>query len=152
MKDVLELEPDNGNATSNMGIVYFELGVITKAEEFFQRTLTLTPGDKGTLYNLGVLLAGEGRQVVCVCVCVCGHYDVLVRWVESISRLEELIERYPNDVRAQSQLGTCYMQSNQTSQARATFDHVLQLAPNNTMTLQNYGKSHEYGLDHVTVM
>lgn len=70
LKDVLELEPENGNATSNMGIVYFELGMIAKAEEFFQRTLTLTPDDKGTLYNLGVLLAGEGRQVrVCVCVC-----------------------------------------------------------------------------------
>lgn len=63
LNDVLEFEPDNGNATSNLGIVYFDLGRISEAEEFFRRTLTLTPGDKGTLYNMGVLLAGEERQV-----------------------------------------------------------------------------------------
>lgn len=43
------------------------------------------------------------------------------------------------------------MQSNRTALAKETFDLVLQLDPNNTMTLQNYGKDGGSGLDHVTL-
>lgn len=77
---------------------------------------------------------------------------MIERWGESIAYLRELVESYPDYVRGWSQLATCYMQYNKTALAKETFDLVLQLDPNDTMTLQNYGKYCGCGLDHVTVM
>lgn len=62
------------------------------------------------------------------------------RYEESIRYLKELVENYPDHVGGWSQLATCYMQSNKTTLAKETFDLALGLNPNDTMTLQNYGK------------
>ena len=52
LKDVLKVEPRNGNVTSTLGIVYFDLEMETEAEEYFKLTLDITPKDTQTLYNL----------------------------------------------------------------------------------------------------
>ena len=61
LKDVLEVEPRNGNVTANLGIVYFDLDRDAEAEEYFKLTLDITPGDKQTLYNLALLMTRIDR-------------------------------------------------------------------------------------------
>ena len=61
MKDVLEVEPRNGNATLNLGIVYFDLEKDAEAMEYFNLTLDITPKDKQALYNLGLVMAKNLR-------------------------------------------------------------------------------------------
>ncbi len=61
--DVLDVEPDNGNATFNLAIVYFDLGRHGDAETYYRKVLSTSPNDKGTLYNLGIILTERQRLV-----------------------------------------------------------------------------------------
>lgn len=61
LKDVLQVEPTNGNATLNLGLVYLDLNQYAEAEEYFKRSLMLSSGNKGALLNMAVLLEKVGR-------------------------------------------------------------------------------------------
>ena len=54
--DVLQVEPTNGNATLNLGLVYLDLNLYAEAEEYFKHSLMLSSGNKGALLNMAVLL------------------------------------------------------------------------------------------------
>ena len=54
--DVLGKEPNNGNATFNLALVYFDLGRHEDAELYYKKALSISPTDRGSLLNLGVLL------------------------------------------------------------------------------------------------
>ncbi len=66
LKEVLQVEPRNGNVTSNLGIVYYDLERDAEAEEYFNLTLDIAPKDKQTLYNLGSLKARQERCHKCL--------------------------------------------------------------------------------------
>lgn len=53
--DVLEEDPENGNATFCRGLVQYDLNNYTMTVELFLQTLNITPNHSGALYNLGVL-------------------------------------------------------------------------------------------------
>ncbi len=59
--EVLEVEPDNGNATFSLGIVYTDLGRKEEGEVWYKKALAITPNHGGSLYNLGVGLTEGGR-------------------------------------------------------------------------------------------
>ena len=59
--DVMEKEPDNGNATFSLGIVYADLGRRGDAEDYYMKTLAISGYDRGTLYNLATLLTEQER-------------------------------------------------------------------------------------------
>ena len=61
LHDVLAVEPDNGNASFSLGLIYYDLHNYSSAEKWFLRSLELAPNDSGSLYNLGVMLTGEKR-------------------------------------------------------------------------------------------
>ena len=61
---MIEKEPNNGNATFSLGLVYAEQGKDDDAEDYYNRTLSISPHDRGTLYNLAVLLTRQGRSVI----------------------------------------------------------------------------------------
>lgn len=61
------------------------------------------------------------------------------RFEEAIDYMKMLVADDPDHLRAQSQLATCYMQTNRTELAKKTFDLALQLDPMDPVTLQNYG-------------
>ena len=70
---MLRKEPENGNATFNLAVVYFDLGRHDDAEVFYKKALSISPTDKGSLYNLGILLTekqrlggGQPRSKYCV--------------------------------------------------------------------------------------
>lgn len=52
-----------------------------------------------------------------------------------------LLSHHPNYANGWSKLGTCYMQTKQHAIAAKAFDVAMELDPNNTMALQNYGTS-----------
>ena len=56
--EVLSVEPDNGNASYSLGLVYYDLKNYSMAELFFLRALEAAPTDRRILYNLGVTLSG----------------------------------------------------------------------------------------------
>ena len=58
---MIAVEPENGNATLSLGLIYYDLKDSTKAEELFRRTLEITPDDVGMLYNLAMILSGRGQ-------------------------------------------------------------------------------------------
>ena len=61
---MLEEDPDNGNATFSLGLVYAEQGKDDDAEDYYNRTLSISPHDRGTLFNLGMLLTQQGRSAI----------------------------------------------------------------------------------------
>lgn len=58
---VHDVEPQNGNVTSNLGIVYTDLERNAEAERYFKLTLDIAPKDKQVLYNLGLVLTKNNK-------------------------------------------------------------------------------------------
>ena len=58
LSEVLETDPENGNATFCRGLVQYDLHNYTMTEELFLLTLNFTTNHSGALYNLGVLYTG----------------------------------------------------------------------------------------------
>ena len=80
--DMLTLEPRNGNLTLAIALLYNQLGQLTLALEYFDRTIEINPTYPTVYQNKGTLLYGVCVCVcvyVCVCVCVCACVRACVR-------------------------------------------------------------------------
>ena len=59
LSDVLESDPENGNATFCRGLVQYDLQNYATTEQLFLMTLNITANHSGALYNLGILYTGN---------------------------------------------------------------------------------------------
>ena len=64
LSEVLQSDPENGNATFCRGLVQYDLHNYTMTEQLFLLTLNITANHSGALYNLGVLYTGEASIII----------------------------------------------------------------------------------------
>jgi superkiller protein 3 len=82
---VLKLEPNQVEAQNNIGIIFWNLKVLDKAELAFKKALTME--DKNTVHNN-----------------LANLYIAKKQFSKAIPHLKTVIERKPNDTRARSLL------------------------------------------------
>lgn len=121
--DVLSQEPENGNATLALGLVYYGLNNLTMAEETFLRTLEIKPDNPKVLYNIGIV------------------QQTMEKYPDAIKHLSWLLELNPENIKAANILGICYKSMNKQQKARELFEYALERDPKFGPALINLGKS-----------
>ncbi|HIE50925.1 MAG TPA: tetratricopeptide repeat protein [Armatimonadetes bacterium] len=58
----LELEPDNPDVHTDLGVMYLQLGEVEKARAHFKQAQTLNPQHPQSLFNLGVVYYQQGKK------------------------------------------------------------------------------------------
>ncbi|WP_460481563.1 type IV pilus biogenesis/stability protein PilW [Comamonas humi] len=61
IKQVLLIDPSNGDAHNMRGLIYMQLGDADSADESFRRALALKPADANVMHNYGWLLCQEKK-------------------------------------------------------------------------------------------
>ena len=113
LKRAIDLRPDYGEAYSNLGAAYHSLGRYEKAIESIQQVISISPelADGFAYMNLGAA------------------YHSLRKYDEAVKYLKEAVRRSPDLADAHFNLGTAYVMSNRSDQARPHFLKMLRLNP-----------------------
>ncbi len=96
---VLAKDPNNLDALSNLGVVYFRNGKIGSAESTLKKALTIAPNDDFVLSTLGIV-----------------HYRQS-RFDEALKELRKAIELNPNSATAHNYLGITASQKGRQQEA-----------------------------------
>jgi tetratricopeptide (TPR) repeat protein len=96
---VLAKDPQNVDALSNLGVVYFRTGKIGSAESTLKKALTIAPDDDFVLTTLGIV-----------------HYRQS-RFDEALKELRKAIELNPNSATAHNYLGITASQKGRQQEA-----------------------------------
>jgi len=96
---VLEKNPNNLDALSNLGVVYFRSGKIRSAESTLKKALAIAPNDDFVLTTLGIV-----------------HYRQS-RFDEALKELRKAIEINPNSATAHNYLGITASQKGRQNEA-----------------------------------
>jgi len=114
---ILEKDPNNLDALSNLGVVYFRTGKIGTAESTLQKALAIAPNDASVLTTLGIV-----------------HYRQS-RFDEALKELRKAIEINPNSATAHNYLGITASQKGRQQEAEK---EMLQAIANDP----NYAEAH----------
>ena len=76
--NLLLLEPENGNLTSTIALLYQNLGETSLALEYLDRTIEIDPSHSSVYMTKAQLYISESMHVYLVCVCVCVYVCVCV--------------------------------------------------------------------------
>jgi outer membrane protein len=106
---VLEQNPVNLEAKTNMAMTYLASGNPMQGISMLREVLAQDPRNEPALFNLGMLSIQSGQ------------YD------RAIERLKELVGINPKHVQAQLLLGVAYMNKGENATAREYFEKVKQL-------------------------
>ena len=117
----LEHDPDYSTANNAMGLINERLGQPDKAEEFYQRAISVNPGDSAAQNNYGRFL------------CVQGRYE------EGEKRLLRALKNtlYKSPELAYTNAGICAKSAGQPDKAEAYFRRGLELQPRIAVALIN---------------
>jgi Flp pilus assembly protein TadD len=96
---ILEKDPNNLDALSNLGVVYFRTGKIGTAESTLKKALAIAPNDASVLTTLGIV-----------------HYRQS-RFDEALKELRKAIEINPNSATAHNYLGITASQKGRQQEA-----------------------------------
>jgi len=108
-------------AYEGMGVAYLQLGQKDKAEEFFNKTLSLDPQNKQSLINMGIMKFNMAVE----------NDDDLNFYKESVHYFEEFIKYYPQERYNAIELGLAYEKLGETEKANEFYENVLKEQPNN---------------------
>jgi len=114
---ILEKDPNNLDALSNLGVVYFRTGKIGTAESTLKKALAIAPNDASVLTTLGIV-----------------HYRQS-RFDEALKELRKAIEINPNSATAHNYLGITASQKGRQQEAEK---EMLQAIANDP----NYAEAH----------
>jgi Flp pilus assembly protein TadD len=114
---ILEKDPNNLDALSNLGVVYFRTGKIETAESTLKKALAIAPNDASVLTTLGIV-----------------HYRQS-RFDEALKELRKAIEINPNSATAHNYLGITASQKGRQQEAEK---EMLQAIANDP----NYAEAH----------
>ena len=114
---ILDKDPNNVDALSNLGVVYFRTGKIGTAESTLQKALAIAPNDASVLTTLGIV-----------------HYRQS-RFDEALKELRKAIEINPNSATAHNYLGITASQKGRQQEAEK---EMLQAIANDP----NYAEAH----------
>ena len=96
---VLAKDPENVDALSNLGVVYFRIGKIRSAESMLKKALAIAPNDDFVLTTLGIV-----------------HYRQS-RFDEALKELRKAIELNPDSATAHNYLGITASQKGRQQEA-----------------------------------
>ncbi|HEY2680384.1 MAG TPA: tetratricopeptide repeat protein, partial [Candidatus Udaeobacter sp.] len=109
---VLAKDPNNLDALSNLGVVYFRTGKIGSAESTLKKALTIAPDDDFVLTTLGIV-----------------HYRQS-RFDDALKELTKAIELNPNSATAHNYLGITASQKGRQQEAEKEMLQAIAEDPN----------------------
>jgi len=109
---VLAKDPQNFDALSNLGVVYFRTGKIRSAESTLKKALAIAPNDDFVLTTLGIV-----------------HYRQS-RFDEALKELRKAIEINPNSATAHNYLGITASQKGRQQEAEKEMLQAIAKDPN----------------------
>ena len=109
---ILEKDPKNLDALSNLGVVYFRTGKIRSAESKLKKALAIAPTDDFVLTTLGIV-----------------HYRQS-RFDEALKELRKAIELNPNSATAHNYLGITASQKGRQQEAEKEMLQAIAEDPN----------------------
>jgi tetratricopeptide (TPR) repeat protein len=143
-QSVLQVEPRNIAALSNLGVIYSRTNRADEAIIFYRRALQLSPDDKALLLNLGLVYLRreehskalplfarvvaidphhlQARQLLAVCRAYAGQLEPAIR------DLEALRTAAPRDENILFLLGFAYLKNHDAERAKAIFERMLETA------------------------
>ena len=124
LRSALSVDAAFPQAYGLLGLVYMELGDRARAEEGFQRALTLAPNDSDLLNNYGWFLCQTGRPR------------------ESIAQFQAALKDplYATPSRPLHNAGICSMRAGDAAQAESYFERSFQVDPRNPVAMYNLGE------------
>ena len=111
-QEILATNPNNIDALSNLGIVYFRTGKIRSAESVLKKALALAPNDDFVLTTLGIV-----------------HYRQS-RFDDALMELRRAIEINPNSATAHNYLGITVSQKGRQQEAEKEILQAIAKNPN----------------------
>ena len=109
---ILEKDPNNLDALSNLGVVYFRTGKIGTAESTLKKALAIAPNDDFVLTTLGIV-----------------HYRQS-RFDDALGELRKAIEINPNSATAHNYLGITASQKGRQQEAEKEMLQAIAKDPN----------------------
>jgi tetratricopeptide (TPR) repeat protein len=117
------LNPADGSAHYNLGLIYQQRGQLEDAQRSFRRAIEIDREDADSHYQLGRIAREEGRLAEAI-----GHFDEVVRRSPEHSQNEVWRE-----------IGQTYLQAGQLEDARRAFESFLERRPSDAECLYHYG-------------
>ncbi len=114
---VSEIDPRYDDAYVNQAIASFRRENFPEMHSLLAKALELNPGNARALYYQAVLQRMEGHPA------------------EAVEKLSRLSARYPRDRYVWNQLGECYTALHEPAKARAAFEKVLEIDPDDITAL-----------------
>jgi Flp pilus assembly protein TadD len=109
---ILEKDPNNLDALSNLGVVYFRTGKTATAESTLKKALAIAPNDASVLTTLGIV-----------------HYRQS-RFDEALKELRKAVEINPNSATAHNYLGITASQKGRQQEAEKEMLQAIAEDPN----------------------
>ena len=109
---ILAKDPNNLDALSNLGVIYFRTGKIRSAESTLKKALTIAPDDDFVLTTLGIV-----------------HYRQS-RFDDALEELRKAIELNPNSATAHNYLGITASQKGRQQEAEREMLQAVAKDPN----------------------
>jgi len=111
--DVVAIDPFNGQAFYNLGLLYYELGDVESTLTHFKKASMLGYTDEGLFYNYGLALQQQGKLKEAENIMIKGH------------------GLNPQSIKINYALAFFYMQQKQPGKARKYVETLYALDPNN---------------------
>jgi Flp pilus assembly protein TadD len=111
-QEILAADPNNLDALSNLGVLYFRIGTIRSAESTLRKALALAPNDDFVLTTLGIV-----------------HYRQS-RFDDALMELRKAIEINPNSATAHNYLGITASQKGRQEEAEKEILQAIAKNPN----------------------
>ena len=118
-EDTVAKCPDNARAMALLADYYHRAGQLEKARQWLERSLSIQPGVRPVLNNLGDVwqeLGEPGKAVVC---------------------FQQVLARNPRDAAAHNNLGNALILSGQVDQGLGELEEALRFAPDSAETRLN---------------
>lgn len=154
----IELDPTNGSAFENLGIVHYASGQYADAISDFSQAIEIEPDNIKTFIFRGLTYQAleqyteaitdfdrvlENNPDVAIVLQYRGEvYQSLDQYIEAIADLTRSLKIEPNDADVWAQRGEAYRQSGKYSEAISDFDQALELEPNDVWTLAMRGEAY----------
>jgi len=108
-KKIIEMDPMNVEAHTNLGVIYKNMGKLGQAVKEFQTVLSMNPRHENAHNNLGVIFYVQGNLKT------------------AIQEFREVLDINPRNKEAYINLGVIYKKKNQISKAKRMFENALSI-------------------------
>ena len=126
LEQALKLKPKHAEAQNNLGVVLFSLGNTTDAIQHLEQSLKLDPLNVRARENLEKITLELVDQ-----------FATQDRWNEAISKLERLLQIYPDSALAHENLGVVLCRTGRFAEAVKVYQKALALNPKLLTALNN---------------